>query len=161
MNKVILKQQPITIQTNFQGLDCLYRAIENEEQYDIEWGTLFLYDKNINKYNTLYSTFHVWNKDKQTIYDDLSGLENGAKLNGFEIKPVSEWKGIEMNGSKFSGKNQIAVNDLCDVEDYLNKTLKIKWDFVYVSGVACLDNYTKMDDNILDEMIENITQNAH
>jgi len=41
------------------------------------------------------------------------------------------------------------------------QTIKIKWDFVYVSGVACLDNYTKMDDNILDEMIENITQNAH
>jgi len=129
MSKVKFSPQPTDYIDPFaKGGVCVPRSLMNEKLHglDVQWGTLLVFDRGLNKLDTMYN-FHVWNTNEaqDTIYDNFEAIyyactEGIASLNDpsqvpFIMKHPSEWTEVRVvDGSniKCEGNCLKKINEL-------------------------------------------------
>jgi len=128
---------------NTQGGSCILRSIAGEKKgLDTTFGTVFVYDRNINSYDSPYP-FHVWNVDEEhNVYDTGSLIQHHAEIQDFKTKPSDEWeiKVVEGWDLDYGGGY---TNQSMGLIKMLNKRYKGKYDAIYVEGFAFNNAKTK------------------
>ena len=139
-----------------QGGDCVYRAITSEKTQGLDtmFGTVFVYDRNINSYDSVYP-FHIWNIDENdNVYDTGSIIQQHAEEVDFKCKPANEWNIQVVDGFDFDF-NGGYQSQAMKVNKILNKRFRGKYDAVYVEGFAFQnDHTTKLDWDKVEEILE-------
>ena len=169
MEKINIAPQQAVLSSTYQLFNlkvkqsgkCLFRSVitQQETGLDINFGFLLVKDKYITRRELkdyccikgwcIPYDFHTWNEDDDTIYDDITSLnEHGMKLPDNPSVRIVDW----------GHKNIVSISQFNSNVVRIIKSLKYSKDvdMVYVCGYA--DSATHdclVDWDYMDEQIEN------
>ena len=118
------------------GTQCLPRAIFNQlknPELGIQWGSLLLWDENINGYDSFWS-YHVWNtnEDDTIIYDDIKLVEHFSKHFDFKLKnDFNNLRVKVIDGTNFKSPRYKSEKSTKILKE-ITKAFKGKCDLIYI-----------------------------